>query len=57
VEVRLAYRIQEQAYGALSVNVRKMLVEEADAKQSLLGNNRATRALAQRKGPGDDPSP
>jgi Protein of unknown function (DUF2924). len=33
VEARLAYRIQEQAYGALSVNVRKMLVE-AGAKQS-----------------------
>lgn len=33
VEARLAYRIQEQTYGALSVNVRKMLVE-AGAKHS-----------------------
>lgn len=33
VESRLAYRIQEQAYGALPTNLRKMLVE-AGAKHS-----------------------
>lgn len=33
VESRLAYRIQEQAYGALPTNIRKMLVE-AGAKHS-----------------------
>lgn len=33
VESRLAYRIQEKAYGALPTNIRKMLVE-AGAKHS-----------------------
>lgn len=33
VESRLAYRIQEQAYGALPINLRKMLVD-AGAKRS-----------------------
>lgn len=33
VQSRLAYRIQEKAYGALSTNIRKMLVE-AGAKHS-----------------------
>lgn len=33
VESRLAYRIQELAYGALPTNIRKMLVE-AGAKHS-----------------------
>ena len=33
VESRLAYRIQEKAYGALTTNIRKMLVE-AGAKHS-----------------------
>jgi hypothetical protein len=35
VQSRLAYRIQEKAYGALSTNIRKMLVE-AGAKHSMI---------------------
>ena len=38
VESRLAYRIQEKAYGALLPNVRKLLVE-AGAKRSKIKTN------------------
>lgn len=46
VESRLAYRIQEQAYGALPTNVRKMLVE-AGAKHSKIKTHvgRGTQTL------------
>lgn len=46
VESRLAYRIQERAYGALLPNVRKLLVE-AGAKRSKIKTNvgRGTPAL------------
>jgi len=46
VESRLAYRIQEKAYGALLPNVRKLLVE-AGAKRSKIKTNvgRGTPAL------------
>ncbi len=46
VESRLAYRIQEKAYGALLPNVRKLLVE-AGAKRSKITTNvgRGTPAL------------
>jgi len=46
VESRLAYRIQEKAYGALPPNVRKLLVE-AGAKRSKIKTNvgRGTPAL------------
>ena len=48
VESRLAYRIQEKAYGALPTNVRKMLVE-AGAKHSRIksktSSGRGTQAL------------
>ena len=46
VESRLAYRIQEQAYGALPGNVRKMLVE-AGAKHSKIksGVGRSAQTL------------
>lgn len=46
VESRLAYRIQEKAYGALLPNVRKLLVE-AGAKRSKIKANvgRGTPAL------------
>ncbi|AVZ79685.1 elements of external origin [Zoogloeaceae bacteirum Par-f-2] len=46
VESRLAYRIQEKAYGALPSNIRKMLVE-AGAKHSKIktASGRSTQTL------------
>ena len=46
VESRLAYRIQEKAYGALPTNIRKMLVE-AGAKHSKIKTaaGRSTQTL------------
>ena len=46
VQSRLAYRIQELAYGALPTNIRKMLVE-AGAKRSKIKTNvgRGTPAM------------
>lgn len=46
VESRLAYRIQEQAYGALPTNIRKMLVD-AGAKHSKIrsASGRSTQTL------------
>lgn len=46
MESRLAYRIQEKAYGALYTNIRKMLVE-AGAKHSKIktARGRSTQTL------------
>jgi len=46
VESRLAYRIQEKAYGALHTNIRKMLVEgRCPAFQDQVASGRSTQTL------------